>query len=337
MEVNRRSTVIHVKDSSHVGEARRETQKMGQILDLDDTRLGAAAIASTEIATNIIKHAGEGTIFIQEVNRNGSHVLQVLAVDKGPGIQDVSAALADGQSSSNTLGIGLGAMRRLADDFDIYSTVGFGTTVLCEFWKNGKSVADDLGTRTGVVSTPYPGEVSIGDGWIVKASADQQVFMLVDGLGHGALASDAAREAERIVWENQSWSPVTLLRDCHDALIKTRGAAVGIVTLDTQKGLLRFAGVGNIGGSIVSANSSRGLASHNGTLGHQMPRAQEFTYPWTSDCSLVMHSDGLTTKWSLNKYPGIWSKNPSLIAAVLYRDFFRGNDDVTVLVAVNRN
>lgn len=117
------------------------------------------------------------------------------------------------------------------------------------------------------------------------------------------------------------------------ALKKTRGAAMSIARIDLEKRLLSFAGVGNVSACIVAPGSSRSLAWHNGTLGQQMERLQEFIAPWNQDSILVMHSDGLASRWDLERYPGIWMKHPSMIAALLHRDFTRGRDDVTVLVA----
>ena len=159
--------------------------------------------------------------------------------------------------------------------------------------------------------------------------------MLVDGLGHGSLAAEAAREAVRIVVENDSSCPAVLLKDCHDALKKTRGAAVAIATIDRERQLVSFCGLGNISAALLTPQHSRGLASHNGTVGHQMHRVQEFTVPWSPDAVLVMHSDGLATRWDLNNYPGIWTRPAGMIAAVLYRDFQRERDDSTVMVAKN--
>src|SRR5579862_5605807 len=110
---------------------------------------------------------------------------------------------------------------------------------------------------------------------------------------------------------------------------------MAIARIDLEKRVLQFVGVGNIGASLVAPGSSRGLPSHNGTLGQHASRMQEFSYPWTPDNVLIMHSDGLGTRWDLQKYPGIWSKHPSILAALLHRDFSRGRDDVTVLVARN--
>jgi anti-sigma regulatory factor (Ser/Thr protein kinase) len=334
MEVTRnQAAVILLCDPSQVGEARRMAAKVAEKFNLGEERSEAAALVATELATNIFKHAKDGAILVQEIGQQGTPGLQLLAVDKGPGIGDLSAALSDGWSTVGTLGGGLGAMQRSADLFDIYSRVGSGTCVVCEFWKDGKNPSANKEISLGVISTVYPGEEVNGDGWSVSKSDGQLVFMVVDGLGHGPLAAEAAREAEYIVVKNGSNSPAALLQACHEGLAKTRGAAMAAAAVDFEAGLLRYAGTGNISGSISTQSMSRGLASHNGTVGHNSGRIQEFTYPWTNDSLLIMHSDGINTRWNLNAYPGIRAKHPSLVAAVINRDFNRGRDDATVLVA----
>jgi hypothetical protein len=159
--------------------------------------------------------------------------------------------------------------------------------------------------------------------------------MVVDGLGHGTFAADAAREAERVLADSRGNSAASILRDCHDALRKTRGASAAIADISVDKGTLTFAGIGNISATVIDGQSRRGIASHNGTLGHQMHKIQEFTVPWNHGSILIMHSDGLSSKWDLNHYPGLASKHPSIIAAMLYRDFQRERDDVTVMATKN--
>jgi serine/threonine protein phosphatase PrpC len=165
--------------------------------------------------------------------------------------------------------------------------------------------------------------------------ADRSFFMVVDGLGHGILAAEAAREAERVLAQTDSTSTASIIQDFHDALRKTRGAAAAIAGISKETGTLVFSGVGNISGIVLDGRGRRGIASHNGTLGHQLHKIQEFVVPWNDDSVLIMHSDGLGTKWDLNQYPGLANRDPSIIAAVLYRDFERGRDDVTVLAAKN--
>jgi anti-sigma regulatory factor (Ser/Thr protein kinase) len=329
-----KSMIIEVRESSQAGEARRKVAEFAHDLQLGEVRSGAAALAATEMATNLVKHAGNGTLLLQRVHENGNSGLRLIAIDKGPGIVDVARALQDGHSTAGSMGSGLGAVRRVSDIFEVYSATGVGTLIRSEFWEGNHHHPPVTGTlRTAAISEPIHGEEECGDGWGLRTFADSLVLMVVDGLGHGVHASEAAREAEQVLARAQSDSLLGILQDVHDALKKTRGAAVAVARIQEAKGLITFSGVGNISASIVSPGVSRSMASHNGTVGHHMPRVQEFTYPWNADSIVVMHSDGLGSRWDLERYPGIWGKHPSLISAMLHRDFSRGRDDVTVLVA----
>jgi hypothetical protein len=95
---------------------------------------------------------------------------------------------------------------------------------------------------------------------------------------------------------------------------------------------VRYAGIGNISATIVAHGASRSLVSHNGIAGHEMRKIQEFSYDWTPDALLVMHSDGLSGRWDLGRYPGLSNRDPSVVAGVLYRDFSRGRDDALIVV-----
>ena len=319
---------------THVAEARRFAVWHAEEIGLSETESGAVAIAVTEIAGNVIKHAASGKMLFEHIYHDGNNGLRVLALDKGPGIADITAALRDGFSTAGTNGNGLGAVRRLASYFDVYSVAGRGTCILAEFWSGKKQPVGQL-LEVGAISIPLRGEPVCGDGWAIRRNESGAWLMVVDGLGHGLFAADAAREAERVFAESGSESPANILNDIHDALKKTRGAAAAIAYVNHEKKTLCFAGLGNISATLATAQSSRGIASHNGTLGHQMYRIQEFNLPWNQDSVLIMHSDGLSSRWDLSESWGIWSRHPSLIASVLYRDFAKERDDVTVLVARN--
>jgi anti-sigma regulatory factor (Ser/Thr protein kinase) len=337
MEVKEQSvaqSVVEVGDLSLVGEARRTAVRLAEQMGMGEGERGSIAIAVSEMASNLVKHAMGGRILCEQLSGNGTRGLRVLAIDKGPGIRNISAALADGHSTAGTGGNGLGAIQRLATVFDIYSLPRQGTGVLAEFWPNRKAPSGNP-FWVGGVSTALRGEAVCGDAWLFKTTRDTAWLMVADGLGHGVYAAEAAREANRILAQAESGSPASIMRDCHDALRKTRGAAAAIAMFEREKSKLCFAGLGNISAVLVNRQGCRRLASYNGTLGHQMSRLQEFTFPWADDSTLVMHSDGLATRWNLDDYPGILNKHPSLIAAVLYRDFSRELDDVTVLVTKN--
>lgn len=324
--------LIKIEEASQAGEARRRAVACAEDLQMEETRCGEVALATTEIATNLVKHAVRGHILVQGSCEDGNAILRVMGVDKGPGILDVSQALSDGHSTAGSMGSGLGAIRRISSSFDLYSVPGSGTVVSAEFSNAGRKVsAKPVSIEVGVVSEPIAGEDQCGDGWGMCRLADTVTLMVVDGLGHGLLAAEAAREAETVLKNTREESLSEILREVHNSLKKTRGAAAAVAKIETN--LVRFAGIGNISASVVTPGSKRGLASHNGTLGQILHRVQEFTCPWTATSILVMHSDGLANRWDLDHYPGIWNKHPSVVAAILHRDFSRNRDDVTVLVA----
>jgi len=157
--------------------------------------------------------------------------------------------------------------------------------------------------------------------------------MVADGLGHGPDAAAAAQKAVQVFHGHAAQSPAEILTKAHLALQATRGAAVAVAEVDRAKKEVRFCGVGNIAGTILLGEKSHGMVSHNGIVGQGARKIQEFSYPWAAGVLLVLHSDGLATRWSLEAYSGLAVRSPSLIAGVLYRDFNRGRDDVTVIAA----
>jgi Stage II sporulation protein E (SpoIIE) len=190
--------------------------------------------------------------------------------------------------------------------------------------------------ESGVINLPKVGEKICGDSWAAANAGSKNSILVADGLGHGSLASEASREAVAVFQTNVKLGPKAILEKTHAALKHTRGAAAAIAQIDRTQNTVCFAGVGNISGVIYTDTQTRSMVSYNGTIGHQMRKVEEFTYPWTPHSILIMHSDGLATQWDLNRYPGLASKHPAAIAAVLYRDFKRSRDDMTVIVAKER-
>jgi hypothetical protein len=215
---------------------------------------------------------------------------------------------------------------------EIYSQPGRGTALVAEVRKRSSEAAAPF--QIGAVSVPKSGEEVCGDGWAVVQERDRMVLLVVDGLGHGPVAAQAARQAERVFTESaRSSSPRDLLERMHGALRATRGAAAAVAEVDTMTGEVRFAGVGNIAGMVRSQGVRRQTVSHNGTVGAELRKVHEFTYAWSEDALLLLHSDGINTNWQLENYPGLANAHPALIAGVLYRDANRGRDDATVVVA----
>src|SRR6185312_17492503 len=130
------------------------------------------------------------------------------------------------------------------------------------------------------------------------------VVAVIDGLGHGPLAADAAASAVEVIQENGKRKPAELLDLMHGALRATRGAAAAVAAIDHERALVQYAGVGNIAASIFRDGNSRSLISHNGIVGHEVRKIQEFSYPWEPGSTLVMHSDGVSSR-VLHAYPAL--------------------------------
>jgi anti-sigma regulatory factor (Ser/Thr protein kinase) len=323
---------IAVAEPSQVGEARRAATALAASLGFDEARAGRVALAVTEAATNLVEHGAAGELLLRALPDTPG--VEMLALDRGQGIRDVARALGDGFSTSGTPGTGLGAIRRTADDFDLWSAPGAGTALLARLWAEGAAPAARAPLEVGVAQLPKGREERCGDAWSMTVRATGDVLLMVaDGLGHGPAAADAASEAARIFRGQAGRAPREIIEVAHAALRHTRGAAVAVALVSRAEGVVRYAGIGNIAAQIVDGAGSRSLVSLNGIVGHELRRVQEFSYPWPADGLLVMHSDGLESHWKLDGYPGLAARDPALVAGVLYRDFARGRGDVTVLVA----
>lgn len=317
---------VAIVDTSSVGEARRRGLLMAEKLGFDEVRCAEFALLISEVSRNVLAHAQTGqTILMGMKNQSGS-VARVLALDKGPGISDVARAMSDGFSTAGTMGAGMGAMKRLAGLLEIF-TSQMGTIVLVEVGSDGAQAPQIAG-----MAIPYPGERVSGDGWAYHQTSDGCNVLLVDGLGHGVMAAEAAEEAVKIFRERAERSPGDILSYVHDALKKTRGAVAAVAQIRTDEGVLIYAAVGNISGSLLSRQTSRSLFSHNGTLGVATPRIQEFRVDWPNDGIFIMHSDGLTSRWDLSSYSGLLARHAAIIGGALLRDFRRQRDDASVVV-----
>jgi anti-sigma regulatory factor (Ser/Thr protein kinase) len=335
----RDSLRILVEEPSITAGVRRAARKMATEIGLNESSAEEVAIVVSEACTNLLKHVGQGEILLHTTGEEheGSPRLEFLALDRGPGMQDLQRCIQDGFSTSSTSGQGLGAIMRLSGESDFYSEPRKGTAILARWFS---PVLPDITSNVprsmliGAVNVPKPGEDSCGDSWGALQSNDHLTILLADGLGHGPDANAASTEAVRVLRNYPESSPKALLERVHLALRSTRGAAVAIARIDLEAGKLSFAGVGNISGQICSASKGRHhLVSTNGTAGHEAQRLREFVYDWPSDGLLLMHSDGLNSSTGLEPYQGLALRDPGLIAGVLYRDCSRGNDDSTVVVA----
>jgi anti-sigma regulatory factor (Ser/Thr protein kinase) len=324
---------ITVTEASQPGAARAAIHELAEVGGFSDLDVHRAGLVATELATNLVKYGQSGELLLRLSRRAPTPELEVISLDRGPGIRDIVRALDDGHSTGGSPGTGLGAVRRMSDDFEIYSQAGKGTAVLARLRGDRRRRQLPGPIVFGVVSVPKAGELACGDGWRVQSDADRASVLVADGLGHGEKASDAARAAiARFELQPRAELPA-LLQSIHEALRSTRGAAVAIACVRRGAAVVKYGGVGNISAAVVQNGSVRQGVSHNGTMGHEARRFHEYSYPWSTDALIVMHTDGLASHWSLDEYPGVRQRDLTLIAALLYRDHSRQRDDVTVLAA----
>jgi anti-sigma regulatory factor (Ser/Thr protein kinase) len=313
-----------IDEQSQIGAARRCAVEMAHTGGLSADAVGRLAIAVTELATNIIRHAGHGVIVLRALSPESGPAVEVLALDNGPGIPDVKRAMRDGFSTSGTAGQGLGGVQRLADMFEIYSQRDKGTALVARVGERPRSLArkrrvSSLGDRVGVVCVPLRGETECGDAWRIVA-------------GHGPDAAATAAIATAMFPRLAHGPPEATLSRMSEAMRASRGAALSVAVIDEAARLTRFSGVGNVDGRVLVDGRTEHLIPQNGIVGHTMPAVQSSNVPWPAGARLVMYSDGITSRWRLDAYPGLITAHPALVAGVIYRDFRRDRDDATVLV-----
>lgn len=341
---------VEIKEEAHIGTARRAVHSFAQRLGFDETRASELDIVMQEIGTNAVRYAtGGGTIHFTTTLGDEGRGLELFYADRGPGIYNVERATSDGNSTGGGLGGGFGAIRRLLDEFDVYSTVRttsrlsfararrttHGTVLLGRKWVAGAVERRGAAQRrVGAWSRPRPGERVNGDAYLVCKHGRRRLFAVIDGLGHGSGAHEAATVAVACLQQWRGEPLNELILETHDALRATRGAVMGVFVIDFDEMRFEYAGVGNVLARVINSSEPVHPISTNGTLGLRLPeRIHVLTGKWTDGATLVLASDGLSQTWDVKDYPGLLRREVQMLAGVLVRDYARDSDDATVLVA----
>ena len=323
------TAVLPIQEASQIADARRRAVERARSLSLDETLTGQLSIVVTELATNLMKFGRDGFLLIGSYEDGNGEGIQVLSLDRGPGIVGVSRALEDGFSTAGSAGKGLGAVRRLSHTFAIDSWLS-GTAILARVGAGPPGrVAEPV---WGSLEVPLKGEQSCGDAICLRRLSHGWTVLVADGLGHGPHAADASSEAVRQFRRAETEAPAVIVARIHEGLRHTRGAAIAVARYEEADGAISFAGIGNIAATIVGARQRQHLVSLAGTAGHNARKITTFDYPFPADSLLVMHSDGISGSWSLDAYPGLFTAHPGVIAGVLFRDHARPRDDASVIV-----
>lgn len=319
---------VRAEDASAIGALRRTAVALAESRGFSEEDTGRVAVAVSEAASNLVKHATEGVMLIRPHPELDS-AIEVLAIDRGPGMRDVSRALRDGYSTAGTLGIGLGGIARMASGYEVHSILGRGTVLGMYF------VAQDAPappSRMSGLTRPIGEEVVCGDAFAVNETKDSMTVMLCDGLGHGPAAAQASQEAVRLFLARPDLAPIAVLERIHLGLGHTRGGAVAVARVDTVAGTVSFAGLGNVSAWIAHNDGRQGMISVPGIAGHKARTLRQYEYTVPRHAVVLLHSDGLSERWDITSYPGLVTRLPSVVAATLLREAGTRRDDACVVV-----
>lgn len=326
--------VFKADDRSYFAILKKEIHSLAVGAAFTTAKLGELDIIVAELVSNLAKHAKGGRVLVKLVEESGVRGIELISIDNGPGMTDVTRMVADGVSTKNTLGQGLGAMKRLSDIFQVYSLKDWGTVILIRLFNEAapqflKPLRGDI--RSVII--PKPGETACGDGFFYKFSQSQVSMFLGDGLGHGPEAAFAVNEAGKAFLDCTETEPDEILRCINSDVKKTRGLVGTVAILSFEQMQWKLCGVGNISARIMNSFESKNFMPYNGIIGLNMPRTlkpQEIVYE--KGQFLIMCSDGLKSKWDTLRYAAIPRYDPSIISAALLKDYARNTDDMSVAV-----
>jgi len=329
-------------DKTYGNILKRDITGMAVSCGLAKSQVGKVNIIVSEMVSNLVKYSPNGGELLARCLDVEAGGLEIICLDKGPGMHDPQRMLVDGVSTAGTAGQGLGAIKRQSDVFDLYSQPGSGTVILSRVYKSAGPVSGTTNTscfEIGAVAVPMANQELCGDGWAVLDEKHNCYVIVLDGLGHGPKAQEASQQAVQVFARSLQHDPAAILRQVHEGIRHTRGAVGLVACIDASKQHINLCGVGNIAGKVFTASDaplttiSKSVMSYNGTLGHNIPASlntQELE--WNNAKLLVLHSDGIKSRWDMSAYPNLHRHHPTTIATVLYRDHSRQTDDALVVV-----
>jgi anti-sigma regulatory factor (Ser/Thr protein kinase) len=343
----KRFEVIHLANDGDIGQARRSVRRCAAGVGFNERQVAEIEIAINELGTNAVKFArGTGQLYFSKAEESiEEDGIELIYLDKGPGIEDVSTAIEDGFTTAGTMGAGLGAIKRMADEFYIYSSVErptrrlplhgrttTGTAIVFRKRLSDKREAEQQSRDVwGGFTRPAAGSDANGDAYLIKQDEDRLLAAIIDGLGHGLAAREAAREAVSAIERHKDAPVDNILRATHESLRMTRGAVAGLALIDRRAATIEYAGIGNADCRVISGAGQTRFISLNGTLGSRLDRIRVFKEQLPKVVTLVMSTDGISERWDLEHYPGLLGLHPQLLCAVIARDYGRPADDATIL------
>ncbi len=346
MEITRDHILyLQIENESDIGVCRRKSVGLAHQIGFDEVKTGEVAIMVTELVTNVLKHGGgKGKILVCQLeNDKKQKAIEIWCCDMGEGISDIEQSITDGFTDKNTLGIGLGTIRRFSDEFEINPKKIQEETRLNDLniyrncirtlkWVPSKQwMGKNRDLIIGAASRCKPGENLNGDTYIVThLSQTKTIAAIVDGLGHGKEAHIASQMAKEQLLLRSDLPIDALMQHIHKGIRGTRGSVIGLLLADTESNKIFYTGIGNIEGFLCAADGKKNLLSFGGIVGHNMRTPRVFEFNFNPGDFICLYTDGITSRW--NPQDMNWKDHPQQTAEYILNNFSRQNDDATVLI-----
>ena len=326
---------IIIANAGDVSLARKIARELAESVGFDSILTQELILAASELAFNIINHAGRGEMLfvLLEGDKKG---IQLETIDDGPGIPDIEIAMTDGVTSGVSLGYGLGSINRIMDALDIRSplTNGRGTRVCCKKYLPVEHVCHlPSPLSVGVGSRPYPGIPFNGDSFIVKHFGCNLLVGVIDGLGHGKFAHEASQRARQYVEKHYDQPFEMIFQGTGRACRSTRGVVMALVKFDWHIVPIKmtFGSIGNIEVRLQSGKAST-LPVRRGIIGKNAPKPVIHEQSFDAGDTLFLFSDGITSHWPKDAFLDLKAKSADETARIMLNVLAKDNDDATLLI-----
>ncbi|HQU14694.1 MAG TPA: SpoIIE family protein phosphatase [Gammaproteobacteria bacterium] len=292
-------------------------------------------LVCNEMMSNQVKYAiGSGWVQLWETNEP-KPALDLFAIDRGPGVFNLPAAMVDGYSTSGSLGKGLGAIRRLAHESEFYTlpkglepeSPWHGFAIWARFYVDERVPQSTY--ELGMYLRAYQDSTHNGDGIFVRHTNGRVQWLHMDGLGHGLEAAQVVDGNADLLEEEL---PLEVLIERLSRRLEGGRGAVGMaVSLDAHEQSGAICGVGDMAAFLISNGQKRVISFSPGILGHAHRSLDKTALAFPRQALMITASDGMRRNWSLQTFPSLWRLHPQLIALLMGAVASRVNDDQSIL------
>jgi anti-sigma regulatory factor (Ser/Thr protein kinase) len=324
---------LPIYDEASVSSARQRVRDIGEGFNLSKELIERVALIASELAHNHLAHARLGYFAVKPVERRGVKGLEVIAADIGPGIGRPAHAFESASLTGDSLGSGLGAVWRIADEVEFDNRLAEGACVIA---RKFETRATPLCCEVAIMGKPFPGEAISGDDAVFFQSESEFLAAVSDGLGHGPEARQASTRAIEAVARNRRLDLHRLAITLNSELADTRGCAMSIVRFNKEDRVLESVCFGDVHSHLYRLREAHFFASIPFILGDgdlPQPRIRIETATAETGSVLVMFTDGLKSRTTLKGQLDILRQPAVAIAQYLVENHSRVDDDALVLVA----